>query len=424
VSGTQRQPHPLAGAEDTLKDFWTSRPRRPRRGRKLAGVAVAIGNRYAIDPVIVRIAFVVSAFYGGAGIMLYLFGWLFFPEQNDEEAPFMAMVHQGRSSTSTFFTALLCLTAIGVSFWTFGGGGAGFVGLILLIIAMYLLHRHRGDLGQQTGSHAAAPTQPQPTMPIEVEMNTPITDPEPPRTQPPAWDPLGAAPFAWDLPEPTPLKPEAELPAPRKRAKVGGVTLGAALAIGGACVLIAPYNPWLSAGHIVGIVLAVIGVGMVGGSLLGGGRGLIGLAVPLALAGFVFANDGHGFGPPGFGPPGGSGPDFGSINDTPTTIESVMPGYSLSGGSIHLDLSALPNTGTIHTSVSVGVGNVSVVVPADADVQIDCDANLGSVKCLGQDPNGTPVQAHVVDKGPDGTGGLQIYLDAHSGTGTVEVRRG
>jgi phage shock protein PspC (stress-responsive transcriptional regulator) len=416
VSGTQRQQtHPLAGAEDTLKDFWTSRPRRPRRGRKLAGVAAAIGNRYAIDPVIVRVAFVVTAFYGGAGVLLYLFGWLFFPEQNDEEAPFMSMVHQGRSSTSTFFTALLCMAMIGASFWTFNGDGAGLISLILLVIAMYLLHRHRAPLGQQT-QRPADPAAQQPTVPMGVEMGSPVNEQEQPRTGPPAWDPLGAAPFAWDLPEPTPIKTEPEPPAPRKRARVGGITLGAALAVGGACALLAPYSAWLSPPHIIGIVLAVIGIGMVGGSLVGGGRGLIGLAVPLALAGFVFTTN--------MGPGGGpsiTGERWGDINEKPLTASAVQPTYNVGGGSVDLDLSAVTTSDfPIYTQVNVGLGNVTVTVPANADVEVTCAAIRGSIDCLGQQQNGMPSPVHASNSGV----GPKIHLEARVNTGRVEVRRG
>jgi phage shock protein PspC (stress-responsive transcriptional regulator) len=416
VSGTQRQQtHPLAGAEDTVKDFWNSRPRRPRRGRKLAGVAAAIGNRYAIDPVIVRVAFVVTAFYGGAGVLLYLACWLLFPEQNDEEAPFMSMVNHGQSSTSTFFTVLLCGAMIGVSFWTFSGTGTGLVGLLLLLVAMYLLHRSRGALGQQP-ERPTDPVPPQQTVNLGVPMDTPVAEPET-RTQPPAWDPLGAAPFAWDLPEPAPATPEPEPPAPRRRAKVGGITLGAALAVGGALWLASPYTSWLSAPHIVGIVLAVIGIGMVGGSLVGGGRGLIGLAVPLALAGFVLTNT--------MGVDGRSVLDeqWGSIAFRPGAASEVMPSYEVGGGSIDMDLTRI-TTGTAQTDINVGLGSISVTVPANADVEVTCSSSLGSVQCLGQEQNGTDAMVETTDNGTDGPGGPKIYLHARANSGTVEVRRG
>ncbi|MGH3629164.1 MAG: PspC domain-containing protein, partial [Sciscionella sp.] len=55
--------HSSAGhhAEQIVREFITTRPRRPREGRKVAGVAAALGQRYAVDPVLIRIAFVISA---------------------------------------------------------------------------------------------------------------------------------------------------------------------------------------------------------------------------------------------------------------------------------------------------------------------------------------------------------------------------
>lgn len=418
----------MAGAEDTLKDFWTSRPRRPRKGRVVAGVAAAIANRYAIDPVIVRIVLVVATVFGGAGLMVYLLGWLFFPEETDEESPMMAMLRQGRSSTGWFFTLLLCGVAFGAALWTFSGTeGNGLIGMVLLVAALYLLHRSRGDLGRAAVTQPmqpVMPTQAQPTMPLgtplEAQMNAPASEPEP-RTGPPAWDPLGAAPFAWDLPEPAPVKDvEPETPTRRTKSRVGGITLGAALAVGGGLALLAPYAPWLSVGHIVGVVLAIIGLGMVGGSFVRGGRGLIGLAVPLAMAGFVFTNTTVA------GPsPAGFDEQWGNISSTPTTVESVAPSYSAGGGTIDLDLTALPATGIVRTQVHVGLGNVAVIVPPTADVDFTCQAGVGSVECLGQERNAVDVRISGVDYGTDGPGsGLKIFLDARAGSGTVEVRRG
>ncbi|CAM3984945.1 PspC domain-containing protein [Kibdelosporangium persicum] len=411
----------MAGAEDTLKDFWVTRPRRPRRGRKIAGVAAGIANRYQIDPILVRVLLVVSAIVGGAGLMVYVAGWLFFPEENDEEAPLPALIGRGRSSTGWFITLVLCAVLFGVSLWTFNGnGGEGIVGLALLLGAMFLLHRSRASLAPSTPPPAA----PQPTMPLGMDMNAPTTEqPVPPqpeqRTSPPAWDPLGAAPFAWDLPDPAPAKVEPEPPAPRRRrSAIGGITLGAALAVGGACALAAPYAAWLTPGHIIGIVLAIVGLGMVGGSLMGGGRGLIGLAVPLALAGFVFTttvrSDGW----------VDQRQEWGSVAFRPTSVAAVQPGYSVGGGTVDLDLTALPNTGTVHTSVHVGLGTVSVLVPENADVEVTCEASLGSVDCLGYEQNATDAHVSTVDNGTDGAGGLKIYLDARVNSGDVEVRRG
>ena len=61
VSGTQ-QTSGMAGVEDTVKDFWSTRPRRPRRGRKIAGVAAGIARRYRIDPTIAGLTASAAAF--------------------------------------------------------------------------------------------------------------------------------------------------------------------------------------------------------------------------------------------------------------------------------------------------------------------------------------------------------------------------
>ena len=176
-------------------------------------------------------------------------------------------------------------------------------------------------------------------------MNSPVTPAEPePRTSPPAWDPLGAAPFAWDLPDPAPVKKDPEPPAPRRpKSRVGGITFGAALAVGGALALVSPQVSWLTPGHIAGIVLAVIGLGMVFGSFGRGGRGLIGLAVPLALAGFVFTTADT-------RPYYDGGQDWGNTTVRPVSIDAVQSGYSVGGGNIDLDLTALPSSGSVTTS--------------------------------------------------------------------------
>jgi signal transduction histidine kinase len=44
--------------------------------RVVAGVAGGLGERLGVDPVVIRLAFVVLAFAGGAGLLLYLFAWL------------------------------------------------------------------------------------------------------------------------------------------------------------------------------------------------------------------------------------------------------------------------------------------------------------------------------------------------------------
>ncbi len=54
--------------------------RRPVDDRMIAGVASGIARYLGVDVNLVRIAFVVLAFVGGAALPLYLAGWLLIPE--------------------------------------------------------------------------------------------------------------------------------------------------------------------------------------------------------------------------------------------------------------------------------------------------------------------------------------------------------
>ncbi len=410
VSGMQQ-----SSVEDTLKDFWATRPRRPRRGRKLAGVAAGIGNRYGIDPIVIRVAFVIATFYGGVGILFYLLGWLLLPEQNDEAGPFESMVSHRRSSTSTAFTVLLCLALI-PAFWFFVDNEfSGIMGLLIVAGALFLLHKTRGHLNRPD-------TAPPPYVPpTESFYQPPVTAPypaatppaaEPVPTGPPAWDPLGAAPFAWDLPEPTPPTPEPPEPR-RRRSKVGVLTVGAALVTAGTLALVSPYvGGWLTPNHAVGLVLAVIGLGLVGGSFVRGGRGLIGLAVPLSIAGLamtVISPDGfHG---------------VGDIDARPTSIEQVQDDYRLSAGTVRLDLTGLPSDGHVSTMVRVDAGEAIVILPATADVDLKCEIAVGDMNCLGH-PAGPGEDLEFENLGADGEGGLKVDLHVDVNAGDVEVRRG
>jgi phage shock protein PspC (stress-responsive transcriptional regulator) len=66
---------------------------RPFDGRMVAGVASAIADYMAIDVLIVRIAIVVLCLVGGAGVPLYLAGWLLIPEEGCEWSIAAELVH-------------------------------------------------------------------------------------------------------------------------------------------------------------------------------------------------------------------------------------------------------------------------------------------------------------------------------------------
>jgi phage shock protein PspC (stress-responsive transcriptional regulator) len=396
VSGNAGSEARGAGVEETLKDFWATRPRRSLRDRKIAGVAAGIAQRYHIDPVVVRIGFVVAALCNGAGLLIYLLGWLLLAREDDEVSPAEALVTKGRSSTSTGLTVLLCVLLLPTSGFFAGGGFPMISGVVLSVGALYLLHRNRGHLGRAACSAASA------------------HDTAPAVPTPPAWDPLGAAPFAWDLPEPgQAVQPPPEPPAPRRRTRVGAITFGLALLVAGAAVIAGRGSSWFTAPHVIGLVVGVLGLGLVAGSIVGGGRGLIGLVIPLSVVGVLLTQ----VSPQNW-------QHVGDIATQPTSLEQVQSRYDTGAGSIDLNLDSLPSSGTVHTSIDVGVGSATVQVPRNADVEAMCSSGIGHVSCLGEESNGNNPSRRVKDNGPDGPGGLKIVLDVHSGVGDVAVNRG
>ncbi|MPZ65220.1 MAG: PspC domain-containing protein [Pseudonocardiaceae bacterium] len=401
----------------TLRDFWRTRPRRRSEDRMLAGVAAAIGRRYGIDPVLVRIAFVVTTFYGSVGVLLYLLGWLLLPVDNDQVSAAEAILGRGRSSVSTALTICLGLALIPASGAVLGLQPTGLVALALCAGALFLLHRHRSGAGElptaesgttETTSDAAtagaAPAGPaapaSPAAPDTAERSTP-----------PAWDPLGTAPFAWDLPDPSPAAPPAPAEPRPPRSKVTPVTLGLALLAGG---IASAFIPAIGPAQVAGVVLAVIGFGLVAGSMLHSGRGLIAVAVPLALLIWVLQAA------------PAAGVSAGERRWDAGTVAAVQPRYDLTAGSGWLDLSDLRmrNGQTVATAVSVSLGEAKVFLPPDVDVALTCGAAIGDVNCLDRTSSGIPSQVAVRDTGRDGPGGGTLLLDVRTGTGNVEVTRG
>ena len=371
--------------EETARDFWATRPRRRADDRKVAGVAAAIGRRYCIDPVLVRVGFVVSTVFSGVGVLLYLLGWLLLPAEGDDASAAESVLGKGHSSVPMALTVVLGLALIPAGGAVFVGDPRGLIVLTLCGVALFMLHRHRSSVG-------------------EVPATSPLATEPTPQTTPPGWDPLGAAPFAWGLPDPSPPPPA------RPRSKVTPITLGLALLTAGVA---AAFLPAISPAQVAAVALGVIGLGLVTGSLLHGGRGLIAVAVPLALITWLlhavpFTDAGAG-----------------ERRWSAATPAQLQDRYALTMGSGHLDLTDLvvPDGRTASTTVAVSLGETKVFLPPDLDVDVVCRVATGDLSCLGERGSGFSALAEVADDGADEHGGGRLVLDVHSGMGNVEVTR-
>lgn len=64
----------------------TTRLTRSRSDQMIAGVCGGLATYLDLDPVLVRLAFVVLAFASGVGVPIYIVLWLIMPEANGETA--------------------------------------------------------------------------------------------------------------------------------------------------------------------------------------------------------------------------------------------------------------------------------------------------------------------------------------------------
>jgi phage shock protein C len=75
-----------ATADPQTKDHTTTQLYRPVNDRMIAGVASGIARYLGADVTAVRIILAVLAFVGGAGVPIYLAGWLLIPEEGSEQS--------------------------------------------------------------------------------------------------------------------------------------------------------------------------------------------------------------------------------------------------------------------------------------------------------------------------------------------------
>ena len=433
-------------------------------------MAGGIGRTFGVDPVLIRVGFVILTIFGGFGVLLYVLGWLLLPADGDEVSAAEALIGRGRSSVSPVLTiglaiiAAISLTSMfswGLPFWplviigvvaimmarkkSLHGGGCGKSGPTNQAVNDWSAHvGHRveqwGNQAEQwvarqpwsgntpTGGEKSDPASPfekpafwdedsagrdQANGTSRVNMTkTGMTKDAPAEPTPPAWDPLGVAPFAWDLPEPAP----APAPPAQKRGHgvVGRITMGLVLLVGGLATAGIFAGWWqLSWAGVAATALAVLAIGLFVGSLRGRGLSLIPMGVFLSFVTLALAVTGIN---------GTTG--YGQQTWAPTAVTAVQQEYVLNGGQGTLDLRGLsvPAGQTVSTEVEVRAGQASVIIPRDANVDVTCSTNAGEVDCLGTIENGLHKETSATQDGSSDEG--TIDLTVHVGAGQAEVRNG
>src|SRR3954452_830465 len=118
----------------------SSEPRRLRRSRDdkmIAGVAGGIGEYFAIDPVLVRIAFVGLALLGGAGLVLYPVAWALVPDADGSARGLREVLRFGALALGALALIGGLFLAAGVAVG-FGGGTAVAIAVLVAGIAIFI----------------------------------------------------------------------------------------------------------------------------------------------------------------------------------------------------------------------------------------------------------------------------------------------
>lgn len=401
--------------QSELREMWRTRPVRTPDDSKIVGVCGGFGRRYGIDPVLIRVAFVVAALWGGVGIFLYALCWLLLRDAGDEVSSGESLLGRGEASGSKAVAIFLVVVVL-ISAPTFGGSGATFfVGAgVLMLVAM---------LAGWYGLHRRTPTPPagwaevSAVRPPDRESSAPWTRaghaeqpagsgpsaPYGPPPAPPTWDPLGAAPFAWDLPEPG-AEPEPEPGSTRPRSRLTKVTLGLALiaaAIGAGLSQLAGLT-WLNATMIAAISLVVVAGGLLVGALTRRGHGLLVVAGP--LAGFVLLSS-------MIEPyvPDGGWEGTGQLRVSVTEPAHLDRAVSHEVGPVTVDMRRLVLDRDRTYTVRNNMGPVRVLLPENLRVDATCSADIGPVNC--------PTTVEGPDDNP------VLTLDVTTDVGPVEVTR-
>jgi phage shock protein PspC (stress-responsive transcriptional regulator) len=410
------QPHgpapdtgPRVGWDD-IRDL--ARIRRSTTNRRIAGVAGGLGRHLDIDPVILRVAFVVLTFFGGVGLLLYVALWLLLPQEGSDWAK-IKLDRRSRTVALVLVGVLALLLLVSHSWWSEDGPFfllAVVVGLVAVATQLPGRDRRRSA---PPGEAAADAT-------YDTAAAAAGTDTDPSLTGGDAAVPGAGRVSGTSAHVPPPSYAVAQVteqPRPVNPRKKGPILFWFALAVmavalgglGIADLAGADVAPSAYPATVLGLSAAFLLIGSFFGRA--GGIILVGLLAGATTVGTTVADrwDPH------------------STTVTPANASSVEPEYTMDVGEIRLDLTDVRDPQaldgrTIH--VTGHVGHIDVRVPAGVTVESNSDVTgIGGINAFGRDSGGIDTSMTAVHDAGTGAPHLTIDTDLHIGGIDVQVGR-
>ena len=406
-----------------LGDYRTLR--RSAHDRKVAGVAGGLARHLDVDPLLVRVLFVVLAFFGGSGLLLYAVLWLLVPDERDGHT-----VVPSDDSTRNVLVIVALVVATLIALTTGVGGDSGGVWFVSVVaigaLAVYLLRQNRRE---HHGAHATHGGAPAATWTAEASGATyPVTT-APTGLGPTAMGPTGStwtgSGWSSERPYGTPpgggswAPPPAYPPARRRRRgpllfmpTLALVALGA-----GVLGLLDTQGTAVPDAAYAALALATVGVMLVVGSVFGraGGLVLIGLVALGALGVTAVAE------------PSYSGSRDVSVR--PTSTGDLQASYSVPAGRVEIDLTGVTEPSALagrSLEVDVNAGEIVVIVPPEVAIDLEAAIEYGGAIDTpdGRTTDGWGNSVERTYPAETGSGGAPLELDLEAGFGHIDVRRG
>lgn len=384
ISGKSPIPQSRPGAHnegmETPSDNTENRAslRRNTGDRMIAGVAGGISEHFGIDPVIVRIGFIALTFLGGAGLALYLVGWLAVPRDtsgsivtdtlgNEDPHRVRGVLAIAAIVAGLYVTVLASRTLFDL--FTEIITAAPYLALMLIAAGAALVlwpkssGAERAEAPKQDAASGAPATVPAAESPSETAaaaaMAAASTAPTP---EPAAAASPTAAPVSGAASE------QGRKPRRRRRSVTGPLTVAVLLVLAGGVLLLAGLAVHeTSIATALAVAVMVAGAGLAVSAFFVPARGLLALgavlAVPLVLVADTDVSLWSG---------------TGERRVEITSPDDLQDEYRYGIGELVVDMRRLDLAGAARrVDIGLVVGKIRVYVPDSVELVIDADIGAG-----------------------------------------------
>ncbi len=365
------------------------RLRRSSTDRHVAGVAGGLARHLDVDPLVLRVAFVVLVFFGGAGLIAYAACWLLVPREDTGSA--VVRLDERSRSVVLIIVGTLALLALLGDAW--GGYGFPWPLAVVGVVAAVLL---------SVGGRDRAPSAPGSAFGPAAAPSSPLAYAAPP------------AGGAGGVPPPlgggsTPRAPRRAGDSRRRGPLLFWFTVALVAFSAGLLGMADLAGADVPDSAYAALPLGLIGLMLVIGSFFGRAGGLIlaGLAATVVLVAATISDRWDG--------------DL--LREAPTSASAVRDEYRIDAGELVLDLRNVTDLASLDgraIRVEGGIGSLQVILPSDLDVRVSAAVNgPGDIGVFGEHSDGIDIGlTRSYDGGDDAPA---VTVDAELGVGEIEV---